>query len=125
MRLGPGRESDGQRMSGPGAFPAGLPREGGSAGAWGVLSGRRAPQEDDRTGIRYNEAGRGSAARPGTLSERAGPLYRTGGAASPAGGGDQPAGLAAPGRLGRALALPDPGTVRGSPPDSAPYPDAS
>ena len=75
-------------------------------------------------GIRYQEVGRGSGSASCVVSpERTGSLFRTGGAASPAGDGNQPAGLAAPGRLGRALALPETGAIRDCSRVPAPYPD--
>src|ERR1700751_4746463 len=85
-------------------FPCGcwgIPCEG-----WGWLFGRRSPYA-------------------GNPSERAGPLGRTGGAASPADGEDQPAGLATPGLLGRTLALPDPAEIRDCPSGTPPWPEVS
>ena len=56
-------------------------------------------------------------------SERTGSIpCRNGGAASPSAGRSQPAGLAAPGLFGRALASPDSGAIRFLPPLAPSYP---
>jgi hypothetical protein len=54
---------------------------------------------------------------------RAGSLGRTGGAASPAGGGNQPAGFVTSDLFGLALVLPDSDVHRVSSPVSEPLPD--